>query len=108
MPHAPQTLTVQRERDLPLRQPAAKCAHVAVTGGVRAAVPDDDVPRPVLSGGYGSLELVVRDGVILDLSRESLHRGIAAWALGDGPALHRSIELQTKIVMEMRGAMLLD
>src|SRR5712671_3818845 len=77
-------------------------------GGVSSPIPEHDASSAVLTLWDRALECVVVDRVIFDLHCQTLHRRIEAGALGHGPALHHSIELEPQIEMEITGRMLLD
>src|ERR1700704_1563292 len=76
--------------------------------GVRSPIPEHDASSAVLTLWDRPLECVVVDRVVFDLHCQALHRRIEAGALGHGPALHHSIELESQIEMEITCRMLLD
>src|SRR5690606_26860889 len=81
-------------------------ARIAV-GLPVTAIPYDDFARAVLPVRYGPFEIVVGDGVVLDVDGHPLYRRVETGPLGHGPALHRALYLQTEVVMEPPGPVLL-
>src|SRR5262249_54153032 len=73
-----------------------------------AAVPELHRAAAVLIVGDGAFEVAVVERMILDLDGEPLDRGIDRRALGHGPRLERTIELQAEVVMQARRVVALD
>jgi hypothetical protein len=74
-----------------------------VVGAVRfpgAAVPHDDVTSAVLPRRDHPLEIDILDGMVLDMDRDALHRGIESRALRDSPAHQHAIDFEAKVVVE--------
>jgi len=75
---------------------------------VRPVVPDQDAAGSVLPFLDLPFESGIVEGMIFDLHREPLHRRIHDGFLGHGPALEHSAHLETKIIVEVSGVMLLN
>ena len=75
---------------------------------VAPMIPDDDGARAVVVLRDHALELGVLEGVILDLHGQALDLRTDRRALRDGPALEHPVHLQTEVVVEPPGGMLLD
>src|ERR1700730_7933740 len=73
-----------------------------------AAIPDHDGPAAVLALGNRALERVVFDRVILDVDCQALVARNQARPAGHGPALHHAVKLESKVVVQPTGGMLLD
>src|SRR5262249_37051304 len=72
-----------------------------------AAIPQKDGAAAVLSFGDDALEIAVVEGVILDMHRQPFVPRIEARSFRDRPAFEDAFELESKIVMEPRSAVLL-
>jgi hypothetical protein len=48
------------------------------------------------------------EGVIWNGNGQSLVSGIHGWALGNCPRLQNAVHLQTKVIMKMRGVVLVN
>ena len=46
--------------------------------------------------------------MIFDLHCKSLHAGIEGWSFGDGPRLEDAVYFETKVIVQLSGAMFLD
>jgi hypothetical protein len=111
-PRAAHSVAEEGDLEITLRIGSAKvCLCLIGLGAVSrvgAVVPQHDSSAAVLTLRNRSFEGVVRDGMILDLHGEPLHRRIGAGAFWNSPALHYTVELQAKVVMKMRRGVLLD
>src|SRR5881296_1204790 len=85
---------------------AVTTPRIAV-GAPRSAVPQRDRPRAVLFFRNHTLEAAVIERVVLDVHGQPLVRRIEARALRHRPAFERPIELETEIVMQAAGCVLL-
>src|SRR5579864_1012513 len=105
MPTAAQFLALKLEFQMALGE-----AFVRVALGMPvAAVPDHHGATAILSLRNRALELVIFDGMILDMDGKPLVVGIKTWAAGDSPAFHHTVELEPQIVMQpTRGVLLND
>ena len=96
-------LTVQNELDLSAGDFVARI--VAFGERVRAAIPNDDAPRAVLSGGNVSLEIAVVERMILDVHRQAAVSRRERRTLRHGPRSQHAVGLEPEIVVQSRGAM---
>ncbi|MNF90082.1 hypothetical protein D3C76_791920 [compost metagenome] len=104
VPQAAELLPLQLE----LEPPLGVGRHRIVQGNPDAPVPDDHLAGAVMSLGNAALERGVRQRMVFDMHRQTLDRRIQRRAFGHGPALERTFELQAKIIMQVRGVMLLN
>src|SRR5256885_893602 len=74
---------------------------------IGATIPEHDGAAAVLTVWDDALERVVFDWMIFDLYREPLVGGIQTRPLRHCPALHHATDLQSEIVVEMAGGVLL-
>jgi len=70
----------------------------------RTHVPHHDGACTIVVLGNDAFEIVVRNGVIFDFHRKPLVGRIERWAFGHGPRFQNTIEFETEIVVEPRGA----
>src|SRR5215475_2201807 len=104
MPSAVELLSLEPERQMPLRQ-----ALVRIVLWVPAsAVPDHHRAAAILALRDCAFELVVLDGVVFHLYGEPLLARHQARAARYRPALHHAVELEPQIVMQPPGGVLLD
>src|SRR5262249_23717587 len=104
VPVALELLAVQFEIEMTLLHPLAR-VMVPRPG---AAIPDHHSATAILAFGDDALKRVVFDGVILDVDGKPLVAGDEARPSGYGPAHHHAVELQTEVVMQARGVVLLN
>src|SRR6266404_2627679 len=76
-------------------------------GTPRSAVPEHDRSRAVLFFRDHALEVAVVQRMILDVDGEPLVRRIEARSLRHRPAFERAVELETEVVMQAAGGVLL-
>src|SRR5690606_14739187 len=101
---AGELLAVKREDQLAV-------AHALVGIDQRlpgAAVPHDHVAGTVLARGNRALEATVLDRMVLHVHRQSLVRRIEAWPLRHRPTEQDAVVLQSEVVVESAGPVLLD
>src|SRR3954470_6525872 len=108
-----QSFPVERDLEITTTQPFTDRALLLVCRGCRvgcvgAPIPEHDSATPILTLGDSSLESVVINRVIFHLHREPLDGGIEAGSFRDGPTLHHSIELESKVEVEMARSVFLD
>src|SRR5689334_6540962 len=73
-----------------------------------ASVPDDHATGAVLALGDASLELAVVERVVLDVDRQPLVVRRQAGTPGHRPAFEDTVELQSQVVVQPPGGMLMD
>src|ERR1700721_300646 len=73
-----------------------------------AAIPNHHGAAAVLPLRNGPFEVAVIQRMVFDLDREPLFRRVEGRALCNCPGLENTVELEPKVVMQMRGRMLLD
>jgi hypothetical protein len=105
-PASVQTLSLQHE----LEVAASKrfLWRLVAFGLPISAVPELNRPAAIFAVGDRSLEVPIIERVILDLDREPLIVGIERRAARHSPRFKDTIELKSKIVMQLRCRMLLD
>src|SRR6266851_2809043 len=74
----------------------------------RSPVPQQYRPAAVLLRGDDAFEGSVLDRVVLDVHRQTLVGWVEAGTFGYRPAQQYAVELETEIVVEMAGGVLLD
>src|SRR6266851_7977353 len=74
----------------------------------RSPVPQQYRTAAVLLLGNDPFEGSVLDRVVLDVHRQTLVGRVETGTFGYGPAQQHAVELETKIVVEMAGGVLLD
>ena len=72
------------------------------------AVPQEHGAGAVLLGRNDALEVTVFERVILDVHREPLVRRVEARSLRDGPTQQDAVQLESEVVVKVRGSVLLD
>ena len=75
---------------------------------VGPAVPEHDRAAAIFALRNHTLEGVVLHRMIFDLDGEAAGGGIEAGPFGHRPALHDAPELQTEVIVQMTGGVLLD
>ena len=73
-----------------------------------AAIPDDDIARPVVAFRDMALEIGIVQRVVLDVHGQAAHVRVQRRAFGDRPALQRTAQLQAEIVMQVAGVVFLN
>ena len=111
-PAAGELLAEEHELELALGQLAVDIGLVAETvpddRGPDTVVPDHHGPAAVLPLGDDAFELVVLDRVRLRLHREPLDGGVEGRPLGHRPREHDAAMLETEVVVQLAGPVLLD
>src|SRR5207249_4050402 len=102
-PAAAKLFPRQRELEMAL---AVTPPRIAVRAP-RSPVPQRDRSRAVLFFWNHTLEAAVIERVVLDVHGKPFFRRIEARALRHRPALERSVELETEVVMQAAGCVLL-
>ena len=102
-PRPLQLVAVQRELEVALLE---RRIHIGALRRPRAAVPEHHDACAVAFGNH-ALEFTVLERMILDAHREPLRFRIERGALGDGPRQQYAVVLETKVVMQMAGQVLL-
>ena len=102
-PAATQLLSRQRKFQMTLAVAPPRIAF----GTPRTAIPQYDRSRAVLLFRDHALEVAIGERMILDVDGEPLVRRIEAGALRHRPAFERSVELETEVVMQAAGRVLL-
>src|SRR5689334_955283 len=74
----------------------------------RATVPNHHRAAAVLALRYGALEIYVGDWMILDLHRQTFLAFLVGNSFWNGPRFQGAVQLQAKIIVQMRGSMFLD
>ncbi|MEZ5332470.1 MAG: hypothetical protein R2991_10560 [Thermoanaerobaculia bacterium] len=103
-PETAQLVTAQLEEQLALAH--ALLGLEVMDGGT--AVPDDHRAGAVVALGDQPLEVAVLERVVLRLHGEPLLGGIEGRALGYGPGAQDAAHLQTQVVVQAPGRVLLD
>lgn len=101
-PSAFELSSLETEFELTLPEPFHGVAVLPPVAGI----PEENGARAVASLGNDSLEVRVIEGVILDLDGEPLLAWIEAGTLRNGPAQKDAVQLETEVVVETRGVML--
>src|SRR5437762_8750329 len=102
-PAATQLLSGQRKFQMTLAIAPPRIAF----GAPCSAVPEHDRSRAVLLFRDHALEVAIGERMILDVDGEPLVRRIEAGALRHRPAFERSVELETEVVVQAAGRVLL-
>ena len=71
-------------------------------------VPDDHLAGAVVALGNHPLEVGVIDGMVLDLDGQPLVRRVQRGPHGDGPGAQDAAQLDTEVVVQASGSVLLD
>src|SRR5262245_27158242 len=72
------------------------------------SIPEHHGPTAVFTPGDQPLEVPIVHRVIFNVNGQPLVSRIEAWTSRHGPALEHAIKLESKVVMQPRGGMLLD
>ena len=104
-PRALQLIAVQRELQVAFFE---RRVGVGRLGRPSAMVPNHNRSAAILALGNDALEIAVFEGMILDLHGQTLDGGIERGPFGHGPREQHAIPLQAKIVMQVRGLVLLN
>lgn len=72
------------------------------------AIPKHDGASAIFALRDRAFKVTVVEGMVFDLDRQPLVGRIERWAASDGPGFEDAIKLQSQIVMEASGIMLLD
>ena len=75
---------------------------------IRAVVPNDDLAGAVFALRDNAFERAVVERMILDHHGETFFTVVEGRAFGDGPGLEDAVQLQTEVIMQTAGVMLLD
>src|SRR5205085_238960 len=75
---------------------------------VSSVIPDHHSAAAVLAFRNDAFKLRVVNRMIFNLHREPPDFRIERWTFRHGPRLQHAVDLETKVVMQLRGAMLLD
>jgi hypothetical protein len=96
--------------ELDLEEPALELGPevLGLRRAVAPVVPHDDGPGPVVVLRDHPLEVGVLEGVVLDVDRQAPDLGSDRRPLGDRPALEDAVHLQTDVVVQAPGGVLLD
>src|SRR5207247_8465311 len=92
-----------------LQLSGAECSvDIGDFGRPRSVVPQHDRATSVFPFRNHAFKLRIVYWMIFHVSGEPLHRWIERWSLRNRPGKQHAAPLQPKIVMKMRGLMLLD
>ncbi|MNN56071.1 hypothetical protein D3C81_1709820 [compost metagenome] len=74
----------------------------------RPFIPDDDLARAILFLGDRAFKTRIRNRMVFHLHGHAFVARVVAGAFRHGPAFHRAIEFQPKIIVQTAGPVLLD
>ncbi len=93
-------------------KPKLEFAFLIVAVGVIEWLPETEVPHhdraaAILAFGNHAFKLEIFEWMVFDVDGKSLLGWVEAGSLGDGPTLEHAVQLQTEIVVQSPGLMLL-